>query len=188
MGKTKGGGIIIVYTLIRARRKTISLSLDKKTLTPVVRAPMRMPREAVDRFVEQHRDWIERQQQQMAEQLAQQQQNPMTPEKIAILRQQAKDLLPDKVNAFAARMEVQPTGITITSATTRWGSCSGKNRLSFPYRLMLLPEPLIDYIVVHELAHIREKNHSPRFYAVVEQYLPDYRQRQQELRRLQRSL
>ena len=178
---------MIDYTLIRSRRRTVSLSLDKE-LRPVVRAPLTLSRQAVDDFVERHQGWLDRQQEVMAQRLEQQRQNPLTGEQAARLRQQAKDILPDKVNAFAHQMGVQPTGITITSAKTRWGSCSGKNRLSFPYRLMLLPEPLIDYIVVHELAHIREKNHSPRFYAVVERYLPDYRERQKQLRQLQKEL
>ncbi|MEG1869673.1 MAG: M48 family metallopeptidase, partial [Oscillospiraceae bacterium] len=78
--------------------------------------------------------------------------------------------------------------IKITSANGRWGSCSWKNSLCFPYKIMLLPEELIDYIVVHELAHIREKNHSKNFYAEVEKYMPNYKQCIKQLKLIQKSL
>ena len=84
---------------------------------------------------------------------------------------------------WAQRMGVQPTGITVTAARTRFGSCSGKNRLSFSLYLMAYPETAIEYVVVHELAHIRHHDHSPAFYREVEAYLPDWRARRALLRR-----
>jgi predicted metal-dependent hydrolase len=72
--------------------------------------------------------------------------------------------------------------ITITSARTRFGSCSSEGNISYSYRLMLYPEEAIDYVVVHELAHRREMNHSPRFYAIVERILPDYKERRKLLK------
>ena len=89
----------------------------------------------------------------------------------------AKAILPSKIERYAQRMDVEPTGLTITSAKTRFGSCSGKNRLSFSWRLMAYPEAAIDYVVVHELAHIRYKDHSRAFYGFIESVLPDYRDR-----------
>jgi predicted metal-dependent hydrolase len=74
-------------------------------------------------------------------------------------------------------MGVAPTGVKITSARTRFGSCSGKNSLCFSLYLMEYPEDAIDAVVVHELAHIRHKDHSPAFYAEVERWMSDYRQR-----------
>ena len=84
---------------------------------------------------------------------------------------------------WAQRMGVQPAGITVTAARTRFGSCSGKNRLSFSLYLMAYPEAAIEYVVVHELAHIRHHDHSPAFYREVEAYLPDWRARRALLRR-----
>ena len=84
---------------------------------------------------------------------------------------------------WAQRMGVQPAGITITAARTRFGSCSGKNCLSFSLYLMAYPEAAIEYVVVHELAHIRHHDHSPAFYREVEAYLPDWRARRALLRR-----
>ena len=79
-------------------------------------------------------------------------------------------------------MDVRPTGLKITTARKRYGSCSGKNSLCFSCFLMDCPEEAIDLVVVHELCHIREKNHAPRFYALLGQYLPDYKERKKLLR------
>ena len=81
-------------------------------------------------------------------------------------------------------MGVNPTSVKITSAQTRYGSCSAKNGICYSWRVMLLPEDLIDYIVVHELAHIREHNHSPAFYRVIERELPDYKKRVAKLKKI----
>ena len=72
--------------------------------------------------------------------------------------------------------------MTITGAKTRFGSCSSKGNISFSYRLMMYPEPAREYVVVHELAHLVEMNHSKRFYAIVERYLPDYKERKKQLK------
>ena len=79
-------------------------------------------------------------------------------------------------------MELKPAGIKITSAQKRFGSCSGKNSICYSWRLMLYPPEAIDYVVVHELAHIVHKNHSAKFYALVAKYLPDYKERENLLR------
>ena len=75
----------------------------------------------------------------------------------------------------------------ITSAARRWGSCSAKNSICYSFRVMRLPPALREYIVVHELAHIRVKNHSAAFYAEVGRYLPDYKQRIAALRAFERQ-
>lgn len=107
---------------------------------------------------------------------------------VQIYKATAKHMLREKTGEYAKRMNVKPEAVKITSAKTRWGSCSGKNSLSFSWRLVMADESVIDYVVVHELAHIREHNHSPRFWAVVEDLLPDYRQRKLKLKALQDKL
>lgn len=97
---------------------------------------------------------------------------------ISVYKKEAGNLLRAKTAQFSARMGVTPAQVTITSAKTRWGACSENNRLSFSWRLILLDEAAIDYVVVHELAHITQHNHSPRFWAVVAAVLPDYKTRQ----------
>ena len=79
-------------------------------------------------------------------------------------------------------MGLEPTGVKITSAKKRFGSCSAKNSICYSWRLMLYSKEAIDYVVVHELAHIAHKNHGPQFYALIEKYLPDYKEREKLLR------
>ena len=94
----------------------------------------------------------------------------------------ARAVLPGKVSHYAGLMGLRPSGITITGARTRFGSCSPKNRLCFSWRLMAYPEEAIDYVVVHELAHIVHRNHGPEFHALVESVLPDHRARRAMLK------
>lgn len=106
-----------------------------------------------------------------------------TQEQINALVERAREILPQRVAYYSGLMGLVPTGMKITSAQKRFGSCSGKDSLCFSWRLMLYPMEAVDYVVVHELAHIRHKNHSKAFYALVAQYLPDYKERVQLLKR-----
>lgn len=165
--------------VIRSRRRTIGLEVTREGRV-LVRAPLRASSSSIERFVRDHADWIAKAQ---ARQLARLEAHPEpdAAQRAALLRR-AKQELPPKVAFYAQCMGVQPTGITITSARTRFGSCSAKNRLCFSWRLMDYPEAAVDYVVVHELAHIVHKNHGPQFWAFVEQYMPDYRARRAMLR------
>lgn len=107
---------------------------------------------------------------------------PGKPQLIGIYRELARADLERRVDRFAPLVGVRPAGMRITSARTRFGSCSGSNRLSFPWMLVMADGALIDYVVVHELCHILEHNHSERFWKEVERVLPDYRRRQLCLR------
>lgn len=99
------------------------------------------------------------------------------------LRRQAKEYIPQRVDYYARIMGVTPTGVKITSAKSRFGSCSAKNSLCFSLYLMTYPKEAVDAVIIHELAHIKEKNHSPRFYAVVLKYMPDYKRRESLLKK-----
>jgi len=107
---------------------------------------------------------------------------------VKIYRILAECDLAEKVRDYAAIMGVTPTAVRINGANTRWGSCSAKKSLNFSWRLIMADDGVIDYVVVHELAHISEMNHSARFWAIVESVLPDYRERQKRLKELQRRL
>ena len=168
------------YELIRSRRKTLALEITRDCRV-LVRAPMRLPQVRIDAFVEQHADWIARHLAQQQARLAAAPPAP-TPEEIAVLKEQARTVLPPKIAYWSEKMGVTPTGFKVTTARKRYGSCSGKNSLCFSCFLMQYPEEAIDLVVVHELCHIREKNHGPRFYALLEQVLPDYKERKKLLR------
>jgi len=162
------------YKRVECRGKTLSLHIDE-TLQVVVRAPRWVPKAEVDRFVKTHENWIEKaaaRQRRRNEQEAQ-----LTEKRITELKALAKAELPRRTAYFAKIMGVTPKSVKITSAKKRFGSCSGQNGICYSWRLMLYPSEAIDYVVVHELAHIRQKNHSPAFYREIEKILPDYKAR-----------
>jgi predicted metal-dependent hydrolase len=96
-------------------------------------------------------------------------------------RERARQIFPERVAFYGRRLDLAWKGIRITGARTRYGSCSGDNRLSFSFRLVMAPYDVIDYIVVHELAHIKIKNHSKRFWEYIGKVMPDYKRRKEWL-------
>ena len=162
------------YELIRSDRRTVALEVTRDGRV-VIRAPKQMPQRDIDAFYAKHQDWL---QEHLQRQQAWQQTHPEpTAEEQQELIARAKELLPQKVAHYAAVMGLNPAGISITGARTRFGSCSPKNRLCFSWRLMTYPEAAIDYVVVHELAHMVHRNHGSAFHALVESILPDHKQR-----------
>lgn len=107
---------------------------------------------------------------------------------VQMYRSMAEQELTEKAEGYAGIMHVEPTAIKINGAKRRWGSCSAKKSINFSWRIMMADDDVIDYLVVHELAHIKEMNHSPRFWAVVESVLPDYKARRTRLRQFQKKL
>lgn len=97
-------------------------------------------------------------------------------------RQQARLVLEERAKVLAAQHQLKYERIKISSARTRWGSCSSLGTLSFTWRLVMAPLPVIDYVVVHELAHLQEKNHSSRFWDKVAAMMPDYAARRRWLK------
>ncbi|MCL2034361.1 MAG: M48 family metallopeptidase [Oscillospiraceae bacterium] len=107
---------------------------------------------------------------------------------VQIYRMLAKRDLSSKVLEYAKLMGVTPAAVKINGAKTRWGSCSTHKSINFSWRLIMADDDVIDYVAVHELAHITEMNHSQKFWAIVEQILPDYKERRAKLKELQRRL
>lgn len=165
-----------MFKLIRSKRKSISVEISPE-LEVIVRAPRGMKQKDIDRFINDHRDWIETHIDIRAKSLAN---RPPEPDEYEIidLKRRAKELLPRKVAYFSSLMGVEAKSVKITSAKKRLGSCSADNGICFSYRVMMYPEDIIDYVVIHELAHIKEHNHSKRFYDIVRKYCPDYKDRE----------
>ncbi|MGZ3524935.1 MAG: M48 family metallopeptidase, partial [Thermodesulfobacteriota bacterium] len=92
-------------------------------------------------------------------------------------KREAKEKIEGRVRYYSDRFRLFPKGTKITGAKSRWGSCSRDDRLSFSWRIIMAPVRIIDYILVHELVHIKEKNHSRNFWSALEKILPDYRER-----------
>lgn len=167
------------YELIRSKRKTLALEVtgDGRLL---VRAPLRCSQARIDAFVSAHAAWIEKHVTLQRERAARRPPAP-TPAEIEALKARARSELPEIVARWSEKMGVAPTGFKVTAARKRYGSCSAKNSLCFSCFLMNCPEPAVELVVVHELCHIREKNHGPRFYALLERCLPDWRERKRLL-------
>lgn len=178
---------MVEYTIIRTKRETVALTVNKK-LEVVVRAPKKISKSFIEAFVEKNLEWIENQKKLILKREEDRKKNSLSEAEIEELKRLAKSILPQKVKYYSNIMSVKPTGVKITSAKTRWGSCNYKNSLCFSYRIMLLPEDIIDSIVVHELAHIRVKNHSQDFYNEIHKYMPDYKSRDKQLKILEKGL
>ena len=159
------------FKLIRSARKTISLEITADAEV-VVRAPQRMPYDEVCSFVEAHSGWLH-----THLPAAQERFRKRESADAEQLKLRAECLIPQRVEYWSRIMNLTPSGVRITAAKTRFGSCSPANSLCFSYYLMQFPDAAIDYVIVHELAHIREKNHGKAFYRLIERYLPDYRER-----------
>ena len=160
------------YELIRAKRRSMSLKVDLDG-TITVRAPYRMPVQTADWFVEGHRDWIEVRLKAGARIMAER--PAYTNKERAEGRKRAAEIIEARCRYYAPVMGVSYGTVTIREQKTRWGSCSTKGNLNFNWKLVLMPERVMDYVVIHELAHRKEMNHSARFYAVVAQQMPDYK-------------
>lgn len=167
------------YTLLRSRRRTLALEVTRD-LRVLVRAPLRCPERDIQRFVAARAGWIQKQLERQR-QRAEAHPEP-TPAQRQALIARAKEVLPRRVSHYGAIMGVSPTGIAVTGARTRWGSCTPKHKLCFSWRLLAYPDEAVDYVVVHELAHLIHRNHGPAFWALVAAILPDYRARQKLLK------
>lgn len=166
------------YKILRSGRKTLAIEI-RPDATVLVRAPTGLAQHDILIFVEQQEQWILKK----LELCSQAGSPPVyTTEELTALKLLAQHTLPQLTALWAQRMELTPAHIKITSARTRFGSCSGKNSLCFSCLLMLYPPAAIEYVVVHELAHIRHKNHSKAFYNLIGDYLPDHVQRRRLLR------
>ena len=104
------------------------------------------------------------------------------------LREKARQLFAERLAHYAPHLGVASPPLRLSSARTRWGSCSHHGGIALNWRLIFMPLAVIDYVVAHELAHLKEMNHSPRFWSVVEQLCPDWRARRLELRHQGRNL
>ena len=165
------------YEVIYKKRKTVTISVKNATVT--VKAPIGFPIEKIEALVKKHERWISSRLQkdkQIIEKEA-----LITPDLEKRLRTEARAYFKKKMDEFADLMGAKYQRLTITGAKTRFGSCSSKGNISFSFRLMLYPEPAREYVVVHELAHLFEMNHSKQFYQIVEKYIPDYKERKKLL-------
>lgn len=171
----------ISYTLRRSTRsRHIRINVTPEGAV-VVTAPIRIQEAIVQRSVREKGDWIRRTQ----ARLARRPQAPVmthTPAEYRRIKEHARRVITSTVDRFCVQYKFRYRTLSIRNQVTRWGSCSKSGSLQFNYRLVLLPEEILEYVVVHELCHLREMNHSQRFWEQVAAILPAYQEARTALR------
>lgn len=175
----------ICIKVIRSGRKSIGLEV-KADGSVLARIPRRLPDRELKKFLEEHKEWVIKK----LELLEDRQKNRETSHAVPV-----RELMPEDIEKIKAKfsgrvqyyshlMGVTYGRITIRNQKTRWGSCSAKGNLNFNYQLYYLPEELLDYVIVHELAHRRHMNHSSAFWEEVGRYCPDYKECRKRLKEI----
>jgi predicted metal-dependent hydrolase len=159
-------------TILRSARRSLSIEIQRD-LTILVRAPERMSQQEIRHILAEKESWIRAHLEQVRRQQAYAQ-PPLTDAEVRTLADRARSIVPVRVARFAGQMGVSYGKITIRSQTSRWGSCSARGNLNFNCLLMLCPPEVLDYVVVHELCHRKQMNHSKEFWAEVASVLPEY--------------
>lgn len=165
--------LIASARIIRSSRRTLGMEIKDGEL--VIRAPYFAPKRVIERFVRNNYGWIEKQLRKK-EKLQQKMEGvePLTKEEISALMKEAKQVIPPRAAYYAEKIGVTYGRISIRCQKTRWGSCSAKGDLNFNCLLMLAPPEAMDSVIVHELCHRKEMNHSNRFYSEVLRVFPEY--------------
>ncbi len=170
--------IALEYSIIYSKRRTISLQV-KNNACVVVRAPIGYSKELIDRFVNSHIDWINKK---LDIVKSKPRIDYLTDNQVKELKKSVKEIIAPIIAYYSKIMGVFPGRVSINTAKTRFGSCSSNGNLNLSCRLGLYPYEAIEYVCVHELAHLKEMNHSPRFWAIVESVLPNYKERKKLLK------
>jgi predicted metal-dependent hydrolase len=167
--------------IIYSKRKTLCLQITREGEF-IVRAPKKASPSFIQNFILQKQDWIYS----SILKITQKRQNipklDYTPDQIKELKSQSRIVLKDSLDNWSEVMNLKYTKFRLSSAKTRWGSCSGRDVISLNWRLILTAPDLINYVVIHELAHVKQKNHSDKFWSLVEKYDPDYKAHRKSLK------
>lgn len=166
----------LVLSVVRSARKTIGLQVCENG-DAVLRIPNQLSADALQKFLDSEHAWIWKKVEQMQMRMEQRQETGAVPvgELSRDELEKIKKKIESRVNAYKKAMGVTIGWITIRNQKTRWGSCSSKGNLNFNCLLMLAPPEVLDYVVVHELCHRKQMNHSKAFWAEVEKVFPDYK-------------
>lgn len=165
-------------TVIRSNRKTVAIQVNSD-LSVTVRAPRSVSEKDIEEILKKKEAWISKHIEKIKETKERFEAEPtekLTREKVIALAEEALKVIPERVEYFAKVIGVTYGKITVRNQKTRWGSCSSKGNLNFNCLLMLAPPEVLDYVVVHELCHRKQMNHSKAFWLEVEKVLPDYKE------------
>ena len=168
--------------VIRSSRRTVSMEL-RPNGELLVRAPYFVTNREIQHFVQGNKAWIERKKAKLQNRAPDEASaDILSDEELKKLSEEAKRVLSEKAHRYAGRIGVTFGRISIRHQRTKWGSCSSKGNLNFNCLLMLAPDEVQNYVVIHELCHRKQMNHSPQFWAEVERVMPDYRIQKKWLR------
>ena len=170
------------FVLLRSRRRTLSMEI-KENGDLLVRAPLRMSQRVIEDFVQQKQPWIEKARERVRSRPAP---KVLTKEKEQALRALTRERVLPRVAPWADRLGVNPQKVTVTGALTWWGSCSARGHVCFSCLLGEQEDSLIDYVIVHELCHLRHMDHSKRFWQEVGRVIPDWPKRRAKLKQAAR--
>jgi predicted metal-dependent hydrolase len=160
----------IEYSIIRSKRKTISLQIKGRDV--IVRAGNWVPKWFISQIVSQKYDWIMRKiQNNLSTQI-----KTYTPSQLIEMKDRAKHIFPPKINYFAGLIGVSYNKVSFRNQKSRWGSCSSRGNLNFNIHLVNVPEFVLDYVIIHELCHLIEHNHSARFWSLVALHCNEYKE------------
>ncbi len=173
------------YEIIRSSRKTAAIQIKDGRV--IVRAPHFASNKDIRGFVESNSEWISKHLA-MSEERRAEASYKLSQAELKALYSKAAEVIPERVEYFAPLVGVRYGRITIRRQRTKWGSCSSKGNLNFNCLLMLAPPEVIDGVVVHELCHLKEMNHSERFYAEVNRVYPGYAESREWLKAHGREL
>ncbi len=168
------------YELKRSKRKSISVEISREAKV-IVRAPLKMSVKDVEAFLNSKSEWIDKHLSAMKEKLATMPRKLSEAEKNE-LKKNAKIIISKRVEYFAKIMGVDYNRISIKFQKTRFGSCSTKKNLNFNALVALMPSEILDYVIVHELSHLKEMNHSKQFWREVARVMPDYKPKRKWLK------
>lgn len=163
--------------ILLSKRRSIALQINSQGEF-IVRAPLRTPIKNIESLILQKQSWILKCLQRKAQGIAAPELSEL---EIKHYKKLAKIKFKNLLDIWAQTMELTYSSVRISSAKSRWGSCSGKNSISLNWRLVLMPESLLEYVVIHELAHVKHKNHSIQFWEFVAKYLPEYKSIKKQL-------
>lgn len=170
------------YQIIRSKRRTMTLEICPDGQL-IVRAPLRLSETKINRFVEEKSQWILKNLEKIQQRETEKESvEKLSPSERKQLQDKACQVFPARVAYYAKKTGVTYGQITLRQQKTRWGSCSAAGNLNFNWLLILAPPEILDYVVVHELCHRKEMNHSEAFWKEVEKVLPDYRERKRWLK------
>ena len=168
--------------LIRSGRKSISVEVTRDCEI-IVRAPYRMPKSDIEKFLDDRTEWINKHLAEMRERMEKSDNlTAFGEEELSMMKKSMQSKARARVGYFSRVMGLEYGKISIRPMVSRWGSCTSEKNLCFNTLLDLVPENIFDYVVVHELCHTVEMNHSRAFWGLVSRQIPDYAERRKWLR------